>query len=563
MQAARRLYLYVMSGITLAVIAFGLVLLFRVLLDGLFPDPYDEGFGGSYDNSREQLSQAIAMLGVGTPVWAVHWWLVQRGLREGSPDRDAERGSGIRGIYLTGVLIISLLVWVPSGVTLVQWVATRLLDVVPEYSYDDPLGAATTGLAGLAIWLYHGLVRRRDLAAGPVSGTAAWIPRLYLYGVSVIALFIALSTLGNIVVSLLIADAIGGEDGYRTYFLVQQAVIVIAWAIVWLGHWSYANRMIRHADWRGVEERISRMRVAAFVVIIVGAAAGAAGDVASALSGAIRPLLPGPEFPIESNPSSIAATLVLAALWVAVWFFHLRWLRREPAATDPLRARHQERLVSHGVSAVGLAIGAVGAGWLLGYVVSVVFGGRQSAFDYPSWELAQFVPLAVVGLGLWLWSWRGVVARRRTDPIGEASSTIRRTFLYISLGAALVVAIGAAAVILYRVVGLAIDAGIDGDMVSELSTPIGALVAAVTVLLYHGLAMRSDQRLVAATAQGAPAPSAATPSPSAAIASSEATMVAVRKRPFNLVGPEDELDAALEVARAALPYGVELLDAET
>ena len=105
MQAARRLYLYAMSGITLAVIATGLVLLLRVVLDGFFPDPYEGEYGG-YDNSREQLSQAIAMLGVGTPVWAIHWWLVQRGLRAGRQGRDAERGSAIRAFYVTGVLLV-------------------------------------------------------------------------------------------------------------------------------------------------------------------------------------------------------------------------------------------------------------------------------------------------------------------------------------------------------------------------------------------------------------------------------------------------------------------------
>ena len=111
MQAVRRLYLYVMSGITLAVISYGLVLLLRVLLDGLFPDP---PFGGS-DLSREQLSAAIAMLGVGVPVWGVHWWLVQRGLRPGRPERDAERGSGARAVYITFVLLVSLVAWVTGA----------------------------------------------------------------------------------------------------------------------------------------------------------------------------------------------------------------------------------------------------------------------------------------------------------------------------------------------------------------------------------------------------------------------------------------------------------------
>lgn len=551
MQAARRLYLYAMSGITLAVIAAGLVLLFRVLLDGVFPDPF-EGDGGSYDNSREQLSQAIAMLGVGAPVWAVHWWLVQRGLREGRPERDAERGAGIRAVYLTGILLISLLVWVPSAVSVLHWLATNLLNAVPEYTYADPLGAASVGLAGFAIWLYHGLVRRRDLAAGPVSGPAAWIPRLYLYGVAVGALVVALTTFGSIVGSLFFAGNIVGGDSYATYSLVQQVISTIAWALVWFGHWAYANRMIRHPDWRGVEERTSRTRVAAFAAVIVAAATASLGDLAAAASGAMRPLLPSPEGPIEADLASIAVPLAGGAIWAVAWYAHLRWLRREPAAADPLRARHQERLVSHEVAAVGLAIGAVGGGWLLGYLVNLVFGGQQTAFDYPSWELAQFVPLTVVGLGAWLWFWRGVVARRRADPAGEANSTIRRTFLFITLGVALVVALAAAAAILYRLVGLVINAGAGGSIVSELSTPIGALLGAGIVLLYHGLALRADLRLAVATA----------PPGAESITADSSPSPLVRRRDLALLGPADQIDAALEAARTALPAGFEFVDAE-
>ena len=104
------------------------------------------------------------------------------------------------------------------------------------------------------------------------------------------------------------------------------------------------------------------------------------------------------------------------------------------------------------------------------------------------------------------------------------------------------------------------------------------LLGAGIVLLYHGLALRSDQRLVAATATdgsvagtvevvtGAAgdgsAGSAERLMPAPAARSSEAVLVAVRRRSFALVGPEDELDAALLAARAALPPGIEIVDAE-
>lgn len=583
MQAARRLYLYVMSGITLGVIATGLVLLLRVALDGLFPDPF-EGDGGSYDNSRDQLSQAIAMLGVGTPVWAVHWWLIQRALRVDRPERDAERGSEIRAIYITGILLISLLVWVPNAVSLLQWITASLLNLVPDYSYSDPLGAATAGLAGLAIWLYHGLVRRRDLTSGPVAGPAAWIPRLYLYGVTVGALFTALATVDSIVTSLLVPDDFGFESGYTSYYLIQQVLTAIAWALVWLGHWRYAGRLTGHSDWRGAEERVSRTRVSALLVVIVGAFVAALGDVAEAGASAIRQVLPVVDAGANSQMRFVVASLITTVPWVIAWYWHVRALRREPAAVDPLRALHQERLVSHAIAAAGLGMGAAGAGWFLGLALDALLGGQRTASDPEGlrFQLSQWLPIAVLGLAVWVWSWRRVVARRRADPPGESNSTIRRTFLYLTLGVALVAALAAAVVILYRFVGLVIDASVQGYLASELSTPLGVLAAAGVVLAYHGLALRSDQRLVAGTvtdtpdapdAPGAsrvgtvgtgerPTSSAGGSPPSPAAGSSEAVVVAVRRRALALVGPEDELDAALASARAALPPGIEIVGTE-
>jgi hypothetical protein len=567
MQAARRLYLYAMSGITLGVIAFGLVLLLRVLFDGFFPDPFDDGYG-SYDSSPEQLSQAIAMLGVGVPVWAVHWWLVQRGLRQGRPERDEERGSMLRAIYLTGILFISLFVWVTSAASVLQWFATDLLKIVPEYTFQDPLGAATGGVTAFAIWLYHGLVRRGDLAAGPVSGPAAWVPRLYLYGVSIVSGYVALTVVGTIVNSVIWGSDLGLEKDYAAFSLTQQVIAAMAFAVVWLGHWTYANRLMRDEGWRGTEERVSRTRVGAFVTIVVVAAASTLIGLVGALNvvlGMILPREPGLNFDgvpnVEFEASAVAAALVTAGLWAAVWWTHNRALKREPAAADPLRALHQERLAGHGVAAAALAIGATGAGWLLGYLIDLVLG-KQVSIGNSSWQLAEFVALALVGLVAWAWFWRPIVARRRVDPSGEANSTIRRTFLYLTIGVALVVAIATAAVILYRFVGLVVGTGSGGSLASELAAPLGGLIAAAAVLAYHGLALRGDQRLHPAVATAAPE----------SVAPAEAGSVEPgvpgpgapeQRRSLSLTGPADaDLDGALAAARAALPPGIELVASE-
>ena len=542
MQAVRRLYLYVMSGITLGVISYGLVLLLRVLLDGLVPGPrYDE-----VDSSRQQLSQAIAMLGVGVPVWAVHWWLVQRSLRPGRPERDAERGSGARAVYVTFVLLVSLFVWVTGGIQVLQWALATALSVSSDDYSVDPLSGATVGVVGFIVWLYHGLVRRRDLAPGPVEGTAASVPRLYLYGVAIGALWAVLTAMDT-VVAVILPRYPGTIDGYSVPYLVGVAISGGAWALVWFGHWTYANRLTHDDGWRGTEERVARTRLVAFLVVIIAAAAMTLSRVASAIGAALDPVLPAPPFEdpgyVPDVSSAILTPLLTAIPWAIVWFAHTRALRREPAAADPLRALHQARLVTHGIAATALVIGVTGAGWMLGYFIDVLLGGqRTTGPDATTYELTWWLPAAMVGLAAWWWFWRAVLGRRRADPIGEANSTIRRSFLFVTLGVALVAAISASALILYRLVGVLLDAGIGGNLASELSTPLGTLIAAGVVLAYHGLALRADQKLAEPR---------------------EATEVAVaatvERRVLTLVGPPGNLDAALAAARAALPAGVELL----
>lgn len=549
MQAARRLYLYAMSGITLAVIAAGLAMLLDVVITwtGMLQHPYDR-----YPGPREQLSQAIAILAVGLPVWAFHWWFVQRGLAPVRRDHDADRGSPIRAIYLTLVLLISLVVWVSGTAGLLQSLIATAVGGLPEYYSFDPVSSATSAIAGFIVWLYHVVVRRGGLRAGPVAGAATWIPRLYLYGVSLGALVAALVALETLVMAVLVPNL--PDEGYSRFAAIENGVTFVAWGIVWLGHWRYATGVADAGDWRGAEERVSRTRLAAFIATIVVATGFTISGIAGAVQGAVAPVIG--KLPYEEGASGNlwVAPLVSAIAWVIVWWICLDGLRREPAAEEPLRALHQARLESHAMVAVALAFGGAGLGWILGMVVDIVFGGvRMTDPDRLPWtfELAQFLPMAAVGLGIWAWQWSRVLGRRRRDPNGEANSTIRRAFLYLTLAVSLVVALGSATLILYRLVGTVIGAALAGNTVSALSTPLGALVMAAIVLGYHGLLLRADMALrpVEATTPATLVP------PPVVLAGAQAGA----RRTLELVGPEGaDLDAALTAAREALPEGVRL-----
>src|SRR3990172_10898962 len=87
------------------------------------------------------------------------------------------------------------------------------------------------------------------------------------------------------------------------------------------------------------------------------------------------------EVPYGSDPTLQLAIRPLPGVipWTFAWWAHVRWLRREPAAADPLRALHQARLATHAPAAIAIALGGAGLGWLLRPGVDIAFGGPPRA----------------------------------------------------------------------------------------------------------------------------------------------------------------------------------------
>ena len=67
----RRLYLYLVSAVSLGLLAAGLALLGTTVLLFLFND-------SSAQYSRTQLAGFTAMTAVALPVWAIHFWFARR-----------------------------------------------------------------------------------------------------------------------------------------------------------------------------------------------------------------------------------------------------------------------------------------------------------------------------------------------------------------------------------------------------------------------------------------------------------------------------------------------------
>ena len=376
------------------------------------------------------------------------------------------------------------------------------------------------------------------------------MPRVYLYGATLTGLIFTAYNIGTLL-GAGVAATTGrvSEDDFGLSPERQAAIAIagiIGWGIVWLGHWWYATAIAHGAGWRAESERAARLRVAYYVAAIGSMALATAIFAFMALNGAIRLAL-GPDALTNDVTEAIAKPLVSLIPWAAAWWLHRTWLIGEArGADDPVRVATAERLNSTVVALVGLGALAGGTAGLLGLLLDALLGGNRTLDDFRPYEaeLAAYVAAAAVGAVLWIWNWRRLQARRASAPGAEADSTVRRAYLLIVVGSAVIASLGSLAFVLYFLFASILDVGVGGSFVSALSAPLGVLIVAVVAAIYHGLALRRDQAL---RAEGAQAEAGA------AAAGEIATAAAPHRRVLVLTGPPDaDLDVTVAAIRAAL-----------
>jgi hypothetical protein len=564
MQIVRRLYLYGMSGITLGVLLVGLNNLFVVVFHAF---GLGRGQFGGPSADREQLSLAIALIVVGLLVWTIHWLIVERSVRDGAADGAEERTSAIRAFYLSVVLAVLLVFGVLAGVQLLEAIAHRLLGITNEPDFelldiDSGAALATVLVVGLA-WLYHAVIRRRDLATAPMEGAAAWIPRVYLYGAALLGLILTAISIGSLLDTALDL-AVGIQPDFGPPSFAQRAGAdavagIVGWGVVFAGHWWYATSLMGGDGWRATSERRARLRVAYLLAVIVASAIATVGFGGASLTSLVLALGIDRQALPQSPLRSIVGPLLLLLPWAFAWLVHRRWLDDEARALhDPDRIVAVGRLAAAGVALVGAFAAAGGVGGLLGLLIDLLLGGDRTAGS--SWrdELAAFLAVAFIGGGLWLWNWANLQNRRAAAPQEEARSTIRRAYLLIILGASLLAALASLAVLLFQLFNAILAVEPFGNVASLIATALGILLTAAASAAYHGLAERRDRALRRGLA-AAPAIPLEAEVPGEAPAAAPA---GAASRQLLLSGPSPEaLDAAVASIRGALPAEVSLEEA--
>lgn len=552
MQTARRLYVYLLSGIALGVLVAGASMLLTVLLDTLGLRGGGEVIFGGADATRQQLTLASAMTVVSLPLWLAHWIAAERSVQIARPTAAAERNSDVRGLYFAIAMSALLLATGLAARSLIETLVFALAGGTDEFGFRNPAGDLALLVVAGAAWAYHVAIRARDWRAGPLEGPGAYLPRTYLYLATFVSLMVLLFGLTGLVelAGRLVLDepSFGPTDAWWAFPLAASVSSAVVGGAAWAGHWIFARRLLADPGWRGASERPARLRLAYYLLTVVVTAAVALSQLSGSVAAALRAAFGVSE---ASEPGQIIGLIVLpligAAIFGAACWFHRRWLAEEAdalAATDDERIRTAGRLEEYGIALVGLGFAAVGVSGLIGVVINAVLtGGRTlSGGELLPSELAANLPMALFGAALWIWSWGAAQRRHALAPAEEAITTSRRAALLIVLAVSVLAGIAGLGVVLYRVFGAAFGLAMQGDAAAELSRPIGVLLVAAAVAVYHLGVLRRDQALRAS----------AEPEPSAAAAVAPVAQTVLLRLTAPAGGDVAEVAAAL---RSELPPG--------
>src|SRR5688572_7432129 len=190
MGIVKRLYLYGVAAISLLVLAAGIENLLAVALAEV-ADTLGATVIAGESSGREQLSLAIALVVVGAPIFAIHWWLIARGWDRADEAATEDRRSAIRAFHMALVATVSMAVALYAAQRLLEPAFGAILRVAPSdatWAGGAVVDNVALLLVAAPVWWFHLARRKTDLRNDRLHGPSAWLTRLNRYGWAFIGL---------------------------------------------------------------------------------------------------------------------------------------------------------------------------------------------------------------------------------------------------------------------------------------------------------------------------------------------------------------------------------------
>ena len=410
-------YLYLASLISLITMTIGLAEVLATLAGDVLVDRPELVAGP--DELRRRLVPRIAVVIVATPLWVLHWTIIQRRAHE----NPAEQRAFVSTLYLYLVLTATAMAALVLTTNLIQLTILALAGR-PEYHPGDSFAALGALIPPVAVWIAHLRLTSAESPSAPGSG----VPRAsYHYVLAGIALFIAAAGARATATATLDAIFPSGEllAGDPAALLVQRQApafaAMVAGVAAFYWHWGRVR-----------EELGSHIRLAYLLMV---SAAGFSG-VLSALIWINREIL---RFLLGHREDAQWAffTSAIPLLVVAGGVF----LAHRPFLSAALGNRTgaafiARRLVLYALNLIGLTLLAVALAGLIRLLLEMATLSTRELGPAADWwrtRTSLFTVMALAGLPIWIVTHRRLLAAVDTGDPAEAGIWPRRLYLYGTL----------------------------------------------------------------------------------------------------------------------------------
>jgi hypothetical protein len=348
---------------------------------------------------------------------------------------------------------------------------------------ESPAVRACLIIAGVRATADEGLGSAAAGGAGLINAR-----RVYVYVVALFSFAAALLAAVSLIRELLVQTSYSG----RLDVAFQISVLVIATPI-YIGHWLWQQRKCADDE----EERGMLERRIYLYAVLGGAVALVAANALHLLQWALGVDAADSRVIDISAWRAILFYLIPMAIATGAGLYHAGLLRQDQEAFPDTGVRGSvHRLYLYLFSAAGLTMVFIAMveliRWLLSFAGETIFLATELGVD-----VVAAIPVAVVGLALWLTYWTSAQHLFRTGRIEETNSILRKFYLYVAIFIGVGGAVSAAALILAGI----LRAWLGLDPSGDIREPSALVLAFVLLWFYHSQVLNDDARAAVNTAQ--------------------------------------------------------------
>jgi hypothetical protein len=477
-KSIRRLYFYLVALISIEVVLWGLVGLLRSIAE-------DTISGGA-----DVLAGALALILVGLPIFLIHWTWAQRA----SARDEEERTATLRAVFFYAVLFATLIPIVQNLLSFIDRLlvqgaglgVSRAFSLFREQTLADNLIAIVmNGIVAAYFWN----ILRGEWGTIPDRANFTEVRRLYRYLWMLYGLLMTVLGAQQVLRFLLhIPGDVLGEVGREV--VVNGVALLLVGTPIWVYSWRLIQDSLVEPTEMG-----SILRLVILYLLALGGVITVI-TTASIVVNAMISWLLGVDWTFRDFMRQISGPISIGLPLGLVWAYYGYWLQHHiEAVGDRVRQAAMRRLYNYILALIGLIVAFVGVATLFAFLIDMSTGTSLLMNDSTRRTLATSLSSLIVGLPLWLATWRPMQAEALArNEIGDHArrSLIRKFYLYLVLFASVIGGMATAVGLVYELIRVLLGSDAGGGFLSDVLNFIQVLFLFGVVLMYHLNVVRMD-----------------------------------------------------------------------